>query len=74
MGSRVKVGLNGNAKNTNLAAYRRKNVFQKSKFWFIALGIWVVLIGAAIYFDDGEDQNTVPVNEADSLMTTYMAQ
>jgi hypothetical protein len=73
MGSRVKAGLNGNAKITNLAAYRRKKVFQKSKFLFIALGIWVVLIGAAIYFD-GEDPNTVPVNETDSLMTPYMAQ
>lgn len=73
MGSRVKVELNGNAKITNLAAFRRKKTFQKSKIWFIAIGISAVLIGAAIY-SNGEDTQSGPLNQADLTMPAYTAQ
>jgi hypothetical protein len=71
MGSNVKIGLNGNVKITNLAAYRRKKLVQRNKFWLIAIGVCLVLLSTAVYFGDEIQQS---VNDTNVLMTPYVSQ
>jgi hypothetical protein len=72
MGSNVKVGLNSNAKITNLAAYRRKKLMQRrNKFWLIAIGVCLVLLSTAVYFGSDIQQS---VNDTNVLVTPYVSQ
>ena len=71
MGSNVKIGLNGNVKITNLAAYRRKKLVQRNKFWLITIGVCIVLLSTAVYF---EEEIQKSINDTNFLMTPYVLQ
>jgi hypothetical protein len=71
MGSNVNMGLNGNAKITNLAAYRRKKLMQRNKFWLITIGVCIVLLSAVVYFGDDIQQS---VTDTNVWMTPYVSQ
>ena len=69
MESRLRV--NGNTKITDLAAYRRKKVIQRNKFWVITIGICIVLLSTVVYF---EDEITQTVNDPNVSITPYVSQ
>jgi hypothetical protein len=69
MVSRLRV--NGNTKITDLAAYTRKKVIQRNKFWVITIGICIVLFSTVVYF---EDEITQTVNDPNVLITPYVSQ
>ena len=71
MGNSVRVGFKSDTKITNIAAYRRKKVMQRNKFWLITIGVCIVLFSAAVYFEEEIQQS---INDTNFLMTPYVLQ
>jgi hypothetical protein len=71
MGSNVKMELNGNSKITNLAAYRRKKLVQRNKFWLITIGVCIVLLSTVVYFGDDIQQS---VEDTNFMISPYVSQ
>lgn len=64
MESKAKASLERNAKIINLAAYKRKKLIQRKKFWFIAIGMIVFILSSVIYFGEEITQYVYDQNES----------